>query len=88
MKTKWQEDRLMSHDTSENPQARPIASAPAAAGVTFGPCLLWTKEACSDPEWRFGGWDGAVWYTADGFIVEPRYWSPLPELPRRKLRAS
>jgi hypothetical protein len=78
----------MSDDAFENPQARPIASAPAAAGVTFGPCLLWTKEAGSEPEWRFGRWDGAVWYTEDGFVVEPCYWLPLPEPPARKLPAS
>jgi hypothetical protein len=78
----------MSDEESQNPLARPISSAPAAADTTFGPCLLWTKEGCSEPEWRFGRWDGAVWHTEDGFIVEPRYWSPLPELPRRKLSAS
>jgi hypothetical protein len=48
---------------------RPISEAPVKDGEVFGPCLL--GPGSHGEEWTIGGWDGNVWFDADGITIVP-----------------
>ncbi len=46
-------------------------------GREFGPCLLWAATDSQAPRWLVGWWNGVEW-AAEGCVIAPLEWYPLP----------
>jgi hypothetical protein len=59
----------------------PIAAAPVAAGVPFGPCMLLLAEQENPgrrPDTDNGSWDGNAWWSTRGEHLDPVGYAELP----------
>ena len=54
---------------------RPIAEAPIADGVEYGPCLLGRTDR--DEAWTVGRWNGEAWIDGDGWPFLPVVFAAL-----------
>ena len=54
---------------------RPIAEAPIADGIEYGPCLLGRTDGRE--EWTVGRWNGEAWIDSEGWIFMPMVFAPL-----------
>lgn len=55
--------------TSISDWVRPIAEAPIADGVEYGPCLLGRTDG--EEAWTVGRWNGEAWIDSDGWPFLP-----------------
>jgi len=64
--------------TSISEWVRPIAEAPIAEGIEYGPCLL----GCTDREdaWTVGRWNGEAWIDSEGWPFRPMVFAPLGQV--------